>query len=114
PWVTVVIAFLNGCDRPPEEVKSLAVPGRDDSISHCQAGQGKEPGTIADVVYMRNGDVPDAPVQDYEEVVGIEVTEVGLLFATDAAEEVSQGLNLVIVSNIPVTGQRGGRYGAEL
>ena len=62
PWVAVVIPFLNGRDRPPEDVMLLTVPGGDYSIRERQIGQGEEPGTISNPADMRIGDGPETSV----------------------------------------------------
>ena len=94
--VAVAVPKLNGGDRPPENVVKLAVPGGDYGIGHRKVGQGKEPGTITDVVDVCSGDVPKDFVPEQYIVSSPELGQVGLFGSAGAAVKGPHVFNLVI------------------
>src|SRR2546422_7766561 len=82
----VVTAILpSGCsmDQPLKSctlgIGVLGIPGRDCCIRARQACESEESGTIPDVVDIGVGDGPQAAVPQQGDVIGPEITEVGLL-----------------------------------
>src|SRR6266403_1312538 len=112
--IAVVVAILNGRERPPEDEVELAVPGSDPGIAHGQVGQQKEPRAVTDVRHVQADDVPQCLVPHHEEVGVPEQSEVGLLLRAGAMGAGAQGLDLVVRGRVPLARESRLRGSAKL
>src|SRR5213593_3093366 len=84
----------------PENVVALTVPGGDYCISRRHFNQGKEPGTITNVVDVCARDVPNELVQKHQVVRQPELGQVGLLVCAGGAVNGTKVFNLVIGARV--------------
>src|SRR4029453_7180129 len=104
----------DGSNGPPKNVRILSVPSRDDCVRHRHVDQGEQTGTVAYVVDVSRGDIPDRAVPKNDVITRPEQREFRVGGSSCAIETSSHRLNLVIGDGVLMAVERWRRPCAEL
>src|SRR5262245_234917 len=113
--VSILFAFANRRNGPPEIPAPLRGPRVDDPVCQRHVEQGKQSGSVTDVAHMHRRESPCRPVPVLNRIVGKEQRYIGLLWSASTARETSQPFDFVVILRVLAARQvRWRRRGAEL
>src|SRR5262245_45852097 len=114
-WIAVVLAFVDGGNRPPKEEVLLAVPDHDGGVGYRHTDQSQQPGAVIEALAVFHRNVTGHALEDRaENLRTIEVGEFGLLRCAGAVGRGTHAFHLVVVLGVLFALHIRWRVGAEL